>query len=207
MSESASCPGNVIRNGPDLIKVFAEGQNLSREVSELEIAAQEAHIDSGEAIALMSDLPAILHDDQATKKCVEARLTARDSEQAATQLAQLKQYAGKQVMGKRVIVENISSGPRPISIYYSSPDRPHMGLRGRPLRRHRAVGTIIGLDVSKNELVVKPNRLSPRGILRDYWRIAMVDDYGNPLVEVGLKKTRRPRKILPELSQHHLPGL
>lgn len=207
MSESASCPISTIRNGYDLVTVFVEGQSLSREVSELEIAAQEAHIDSGEAITLMPDLAAILQDGQAIKKCVEARLTARDSEHVAAKLAELNKYAGEQVLGKGVIVENISDGPRPISIYYSSPDRPHLGLRGRPLRRHRAVGTIIGLDVSRNELVVKPNKLSPRGVLRDYWRISVVDSEGKPLVEVGLKKTRRPKNVLPDLHQHNLPVL
>ena len=200
-----------IESGHELLQTFHRGQALGQEV--LAAQATEARLirEASQLRLGMCTPEEVLQDPEAALTTIGAAMVKEECEAAETRLAALQAHAGREVIGRRIVVENISGqGKRqaPITIHPKGAEQP-LRCFGRPVRRHRAAGRIMDLDLAANELIVRPHGLTFRRACKDSFRVSMLDAAGQPLVQVALAPGRKDasRRSLPlrllKLAQVH----
>lgn len=194
-----------IQSGHNLVEALYRGRQLGAEVADLQIAAQVIYERSETAIDGLATIQAVLDDPLANEQVVNARLAERNCSQAEAKLSILRDYLGEQVIHRKVVVENVSADrkhPKPITVCPKDSEKPLKRFK-QPIRRHRAAGTIVGLELESSELIVKPHWWTFRGVCKDNFHVAMLDTSGKPLVRIELvpEKAKPLRSGLPLLAR------
>lgn len=188
-----------IQEGYHLLETFALGHTLTQRITTSAEAERQA---TEQARLIVGDLdaPGILEDPEANLAAVKAFATNRDCHATQGRLASLQEQVGRQILHRGVICESVvrssAACDRPVTVYprYPLDKQEPLGGPDQPVRRHRAVGSIIGLDLAASELIVRPPLLSWRGICRDTFRVRMVDATGRAMVRVELSAAKNAQR-------------
>lgn len=187
-----------ITTGSDFIEICREGFEVNRFIQEQDRVAGEAIERAVESVSGFIAADTIPEEERES--------LASGSLQAHIELAKLLNAQGRldelqetsaQTLDRALEVRDISDGKNPIHLWYMNmqngqmePTAGILGLTGAfPIvqRVHppKVKGRILSTDLSSNIMEVKPRRGTAHSIGGDIWKVSMIGEEGEPLVEVN----------------------